>query len=250
MRLLLLLCMQKGLLRSYRAAGELLPFLTPRAAKARRPPCFDFFLHQAGVGGECENGAACNYSHAQLFNATLKGIPFSGATKESVSDGDSPLVPVSLRLHLLSRCALSRSLGPTIMLCVAILRSELAAYKPAHVAFTGNPSHLNFGKGLGKVGFFSEDDLVAAVRGTLKPEAGRSVCVVLDEHKCRSCGVEMRFSPVRDGAPQIVACLPGGAVYRVPQGDRFALSPASRTLHLPHSLSCYPLYLTSSLIYL
>lgn len=133
---------------------------------------------------------------------------------------------------------------------MAISCAELSAYKPAHVAFTGNPSHLNFGKGLGKVGFFSEDDLVAAVRGTLKPEAGRSVCVVLDEHKCRSCGVEMRFSPVRDGAPQIVACLPGGAVYRVPQGDRFALSPASRTLHLPHSLSCYPLYLTSSLIYL
>jgi hypothetical protein len=25
------------------------------------------------------------------------------------------------------------------------------------VAFTGNPAHLNFGKGLGKVGFFSGD---------------------------------------------------------------------------------------------
>ena len=109
-RRVLLLCMQIGLLRSCRAAGVLFSFLTQRAA-ARRPPCFDFFLHQAGVGSECENGAACNYSHAQLFNATLKGIPFSGATKESVSDGDSPLVlvvPVSLRLHLLSRCALSR----------------------------------------------------------------------------------------------------------------------------------------------
>ena len=32
-------------------------------------------------------GDACNYSHAPLFSATLKGIPFSGATKESVTEG-------------------------------------------------------------------------------------------------------------------------------------------------------------------
>ena len=36
---------------------------------------------------------------------------------------------------------------------------ELATYSAAHVAFTGNPAHLNFGKGMGKVGFFSGESI-------------------------------------------------------------------------------------------
>ena len=42
----------------------------------------------------------------------------------------------------------------------------------------------------------AEDDLVSAVKGTLKLPAGRSMSVVLDDHKCCNCGVAMRFSQV------------------------------------------------------
>ena len=40
-------------------------------------------------------GDACNYSHAPLYCATLKGIPISGATKEAVSEGTRNLAGAS-----------------------------------------------------------------------------------------------------------------------------------------------------------
>ena len=45
--------------------------------------------------------------------------------------------------------------GMHVLLSMSRVVAELAAFDPVHVAFTGNPAHLNFGKGLGKVGFYS-----------------------------------------------------------------------------------------------
>mmetsp|Transcript_33187 Transcript_33187/g.64798 ORF Transcript_33187/g.64798 Transcript_33187/m.64798 type:complete len:191 (-) Transcript_33187:75-647(-) len=118
--------------------------------------------------GECENGATCNYSHAAIYKANLSGI-MPTASKETVQEALEP-------------------------------------YSPVHFAFTGNPAHLSFGKGQGVVGFASEDDLVSAVRGTLKSSG---IKVALTEHLCRGCGALMRFS--QGGTPYFMTASVTGS---------------------------------------
>jgi len=55
----------------------------------------------------------------------------------------------------------------------------------------------------------AEADLVSAVKGTIKLPAGRSVCVIIEDHKCSSCGVEMRFSQVSSSLPAPLPRAPG-----------------------------------------
>ncbi len=67
--------------------------------------------------GECTNGASCNYNHNPIFTANLMNIPQT-ASKDSLSD-------------------------------------ELRSFRPVHIAYTGNPSQCNFGRGCGIIGFSS-----------------------------------------------------------------------------------------------
>jgi hypothetical protein len=102
-------------------------------------------------------GDACNYSHETLYKATLRNIPIAGATKEAVLDGS--LLPIPYFLvspwHIPIHYFMAVSQHSLISPRIRAQTTELSDYKPVHVAFTGNPAHLNFGKGLGKVGFFS-----------------------------------------------------------------------------------------------
>jgi len=133
---------------------------TREGMEGRRPSCFDFFLDVCENGeavapppwpalpwasltlarGVRAAGDACNYSHAPLFTASLKGIPHSGATKESVTEGGDRCGEVwntgspykdddARRQHPDGKYG--------VRALMTWIRAELAAFKPVHVAFTG-----------------------------------------------------------------------------------------------------------------
>ena len=110
--------------------------------------------------GECTNGATCNYSHKEIFKAQLGNISKT-ASKEAVE-------------------------------------TELRSFNPVHIAYTGNPSQCNFGRGCGIVGFYTLTDLALAVK-TTRNSTSEKVKVTIEVHTCLHCDCPMRFSS--GGAP-------------------------------------------------
>jgi hypothetical protein len=115
---------------------------------------------------ECTNGASCNYNHNPIFRANLMGIPQT-ASKESISE-------------------------------------ELRSFRPVHIAYTGNPSQCNFGRGCGIVGFSSIQDSVCPAeipistlaRGTKSLKAGsRQRSQGHTEPTCRRSGAGHHHRP-------------------------------------------------------
>ena len=78
------------------------------------------------------------------------------------------------------------------------VETELRSFNPVHIAYTGNPSQCNFGRGCGIVGFYTLTDLALAVK-TTRNSTSEKVKVTIEVHTCLHCDCPMRFSS--GGAP-------------------------------------------------